>query len=289
MGPTVTLDLTTPRRPTFTAPQVGSAGATLTFELVVSDGNLSATSQAEVIVQNVNHPPVARTAPGLTVYENRPVTLSGVSSSDPDGDALTYSWSQVGGSPIVTLSDLHAAAPGFTAPLVSAGGADLVFQLIVHDGVVSSRPELMTVHVRNVDDPPQCQFAYPKPPRLPSTASSRLDVLWPPNHKMIDLAVGGVTDPGATTVTVTVVGVTQDEPTAGLGEGDTPTDAIIQGNEVLLRAERAGTGNGRVYAITFRAENDFGETCTGTVSVCVPRAARGACVDDGQVYRSTAP
>ena len=40
--------------------------------------------------------------------------------------------------------------------------------------------------------------------------------------------------------TITITGVTQDEPTNGLGDGDTGPDAIINGNTVLLRAERSG-------------------------------------------------
>ena len=57
---------------------------------------------------------------------------------------------------------------------------------------------------------------------------------------------------------------------------------------LLLRAERAGLGNGRVYQIRFKAEDSFGESCIGTVTVCVPHDRRdGACGDDGQLYDST--
>lgn len=89
---------------------------------------------------------------------------------------------------------------------------------------------------------------------------------------------------------LTMPRVTQDEPVNGLGDGDTSPDAVLQGSQALLRAERARSGNGRVYQVTFTASDGFGGSCTGSVPVCVPRD-RGAtgCVDGGQLYDSTRP
>ena len=88
---------------------------------------------------------------------------------------------------------------------------------------------------------------------------------------------------------ITILGVTQDEPQNGLGDGDTPIDAVIQGETTLLRAERSGLGNGRVYRISFLATDSGGGACTGSVAVCVPhdRGKGNQCIDDGQVYDST--
>ena len=47
-----------------------------------------------------------------------------------------------------------------------------------------------------------------------------------------------------------------------------------------LRAERLGTGNGRVYVITFAA-SDGRATVTGTVRVTVPHDQSHAAVDSG--------
>jgi hypothetical protein len=41
--------------------------------------------------------------------------------------------------------------------------------------------------------------------------------------------------------------VTQSEPLNGLGDGDTSPDAVLQGDSVLLRAERSGLGTGQRY------------------------------------------
>ena len=69
-------------------------------------------------------------------------------------------------------------------------------------------------------------------------------------------------------------------------------DAVIQGGTVLLRAERSGTRNGRVYRIRFLADDGLGGTCTGSVNICVPRdKGRNAlpCIDDGQNFSSLGP
>jgi hypothetical protein len=59
-GPPVSLMLTNPVRATFTAPIVSLGGATLTFQLIVSDGLLSSDPDTvDVVVTNTNHAPVA--------------------------------------------------------------------------------------------------------------------------------------------------------------------------------------------------------------------------------------
>ena len=111
--------------------------------------------------------------------------------------------------------------------------------------------------------------------------------LWPPNHKLVPIAVGNVTtaDRGASAITVT--GVLQDEPTNGLGDGDTAVDAIIVNGAAQVRAERDGGGDGRVYYINFKATTDGG-SCTGTVTVGVQKdEGRRAAVGQGPKFDST--
>lgn len=278
-GPTVSLSDPQSPTPTFTAPTVGMGGATLAFELTVSDGVNSATDTVDVFVENVNHQPTANAGTDQTKNEGTLVTLDGTGSNDSDGDGLTYAWTQVAG-PSVALSDSSSSTPSFTAPLVGPGGATLVFQVVVNDGLADSLPDEVAITVQNVNDPPDCRLAQPT-----------LTTLWPPNHKLISVGITGVTDPDKDGVVISITGVTQDELVNGLGDGDTSPDAVIQRSNVLLRAERSGKGNGRVYRVNFTADDGQGGVCAGSVNVGVPHSMKPgmSAVDDGQLYDSTQP
>ena len=69
-GPTVLLSAPDSVQPTFTAPHVAVGGETLTFKLVVSDGQeFSEPDYLNVIITNVNNPPVALAGDDQTVSE----------------------------------------------------------------------------------------------------------------------------------------------------------------------------------------------------------------------------
>ena len=65
-----------------------------------------------------NLAPVANAGTNRTVKAGTKVKLSGLKSTDPEGEALYYSWSQVRGSK-VSLLDLNMAEASFLAPQVS--------------------------------------------------------------------------------------------------------------------------------------------------------------------------
>ena len=289
-GPAVTLTGADTSGPTFTAPYAGTGGAagvvaTLIFELLVDDGypaDAPATGytlanvrdRVTVEITNTNNVPVANAGADQTVDENSPVALSGTLSSDPDSDTLTYAWTQTGG-PVVTLNGGATATPSFTAPFISAGGADFTFSLAVDDGYGGTAKDFVVVHVQNRNDPP-----------LASAAQPTIGKLWPPNHQMVAVSITGVSDPD-NNATITITGVTQDEPTSGLGDGDTPIDAVIDGGTVLLRAERSGKGDGRVYRISFTA-SDLEGSSSGMVKVVVPHSVKKPAIDSsGTLYNST--
>jgi hypothetical protein len=133
------------------------------------------------------------------------------------------------------------------------------------------------VAVEQHNRPPDCSGAVANP-----------DVMWPPNHKLVPVEILGVTDPDGDPVAITVTGITQDEPTNGQGDGDTSPDGVGVGtSQPQVRAERAGTRNGRVYVISFRADDGKGGSCNGSVKVSIPHDKKGTAIDDGQTYDST--
>jgi hypothetical protein len=229
----------------------------------------------------VNHVPVANAGPDQTVNESSTVRLDGTASSDPDGDPITYySWIQIAGTP-VTLSDTSSAQPTFTAPQQPPRGQEtLTFSLTVTDTFgASSAPDTVDVTVQDIYSPPDCSSAQPS-----------VSKLWPANHKFRQVSIVGVTehDPDITTIYIAVTSVFQDEPTVGTGGGDAAPDAVIQADgTVLLRAEHANSGNGRVYHVAFTADDGYAGTCSNTVTVCVPITKNGSCIDGGPLYDST--
>ncbi len=94
-----------------------------------------------------NQAPVA--IAGDDLYENVAVTktigLDGSSSVDPDGNTLTYSWTQVAG-PTVTLAGANSAMPTFTVTPVATATA-LRFQLVVNDGATNSPADETVVNL----------------------------------------------------------------------------------------------------------------------------------------------
>jgi hypothetical protein len=132
--------------------------------------------------------------------------------------------------------------------------------------------------VVNVNDPPVCTLAQASPNRL-----------WPPNHTMTQVNIVGLSDPNNQSLTVTYTAVMQDEPVNGLGDGDMSPDAAVAGNSILLRAERAGTGNGRIYVVHFTATDTEGASCSSTVRVSVPHSKKDPAVENQQLYNSFGP
>lgn len=124
-----------------------------------------------------------------------------------------------------------------------------------------------------------------QPPDVASAAASEPE-LWPPNGRMGDGSILGVTDPEGEPVSVEITAITQDEPVGGDPDAEINADGTFR-----LRAAREGSGNGRVYRIAFRAVDASGAESQGAVTVEVRHDRRGSepAVDDGQDYDATVP
>ena len=109
-------------------------------------------------------------------------------------------------------------------------------------------------------------------PPVFESASASPDVLWPANHKMVPVTVtASVADVGDPSPITRIVSVTSNEAPNGSGDGHTDTDWQITGPlTVDLRAERSGTGSGRVYTITVESRDHSGNASIKTVTVAVP-------------------
>jgi len=112
-GPAVTLDDPTSTAPTFDVPDLISDDE-ITFKLEVSDGKTITEDTVVISISADNDPPTVDAGPFQSVNEGDAVTL-GASGVDPEGEAITYTWTQVDGVS-VTLDGTDTANPSFTAP-----------------------------------------------------------------------------------------------------------------------------------------------------------------------------
>lgn len=106
-------------------------------------------------------------------------------------------------------------------------------------------------------------------------AAASLTTLWPANHQMTDVSISYSTAdncslPGAISC---VLSVASNEPVNGLGDGDQSPDwTVVNSNLVKLRAERSGTGTGRVYTVTITCTDQAGRSSSQNVTVNVPHS-----------------
>ncbi len=105
----------------------------------------------------VNLPPVARIAPAVTPVEcashsGTQITLDGSASSDPDGDTLTFSWTQdgnpVGGNTSMLTVTVPLGAHAFALTVTDPGGLSntATAQVMVQD----TTPPTLTLSTTNI-------------------------------------------------------------------------------------------------------------------------------------------
>jgi len=223
---------------------------------------VGSATQCETIEITEQRPPVAicqdlnLEADAITCMQDGDINNG---SYDPNGDAITRSYSVQGPYPAgTTLVTLTVTDP---------------------HGLTDSCEATVTV---NDVTPPMIT--------IPDVAAT----MWPPNHKYkgFELADCGaqVVDNCDGDIDVSSVGVItsiySDEPENVKGDGNTMDDIMITSlTSFEVRSERAGEGNGRVYGITFDVSDGSDNTSEAVCRIEVPHSQNGdAAIDDGPAY-----
>lgn len=183
------------------------------------------------------------------------VQLDGSGSTTQAGETiLSYEW-LLGGEVIAT---------GVSPTVVLGLGVHEV-TLRATDSLGSVDEDTVAVTVEDTTTPTLSLYASPH-------------VLWPANHKLIDVHVTAtVSDACDADPAVVLVEIINSESDDSSGGGDGNTDDDVQeadtGTEdydVKLRAERRGKGDGRVYTLVYRATDGSGNSVDAEVTVEVP-------------------
>lgn len=194
------------------------------------------------------------------------ITLSG-NVSDFDGDGLNYGWYE-GGSELYTsfIGTTVDGTPVTLPDYVLIGGLPLgnhVITLEANDG--TNPPVSVNITVDVIDT---------TAPTIQATVDS--GILWPPNHKMVDVVIQVTATDNSDSVTLSAT-VSSSEPPDTNGDGNTIPDYTtpvidqITGEITLqLKAERKGKGAGKTYTITVTATDDSGNSSDAIVEVVAP-------------------
>lgn len=185
--------------------------------------------------------------PVLTVPAN--IT---VEATSPQGTVVTFTPTATENATITcnppSGSTFPIGATSVNCTATNAAGSDTeVFQVRVRDTVA---PVIITVN------------ATP-------------DVLWPPNHEMVQVTLNAVVlDVADLSPTTSIIAVSSSQPVNAPGDGNTSPDWEITGPmTVNLRAERAGNTD-RIYTITIQSTDDSGNSSTATTFVRVTQSRR---------------
>ena len=188
-------------------------------------------------------------------------------------------------------NDMYVASWPHTVSVIDSTTNKITDNILVGNNPRSLEynPSNENIYVSNTDDdtvslistvrnnPPDCRGATPSESNL-----------WPPNNKLTNIRITGITDPDGDRVKIKITAIAQDEPTK-IQPGDPSPDGFGIGTDIAkVRAERDGNDNGRFYHIWLEASDGKKDgTCSGEVIVTVPHDLATAPIDSGAIYDST--
>jgi hypothetical protein len=217
-----------------------------------------------------NKAPVACVAGGNQIVEadsncEARVVLDGSCSSDADStpgtndDINDFDWYEIV-DPCDPNTDIFLGSGEVIECNLPLGEHTILLE--VNDTAGASDSNGITVTVEDVTPP---EFSLSVEP----------NVLWPVNHKMVGIVpTFTMSDNCDESPEVMLVSITVNDSNDGIGGGHTDDDIQIDEGNIYLRAERSGTGTGRVYMITYQAVDDSNNVAADSATVTVPHDSR---------------
>lgn len=217
--------------------------------------------------RNANEIPEINEIVSGNTYTLQDEIVLGAQVSDQDGDEVTYSWKEgtttlCSGIMVTTDDGAPVYLPSCQLPAGQSLGIH-IYGLEINDSFNGSVTRTATITVKDSQAP---------------TMAPTIDksILWPPSHEMVDVAItsNATDDSGCLSLDVEV---SSNEYESDASNGDKSPDFSAPqidpptGNIFMqLRAERNGSGNGRVYQVTIIATDCSGNSSSTTLEVICP-------------------
>jgi uncharacterized repeat protein (TIGR01451 family) len=227
---------------------VSGASASLTISV---EGTTTITFYGTDNAGNVESPKT------LTVMlDKTPPSITSVRTPPPNANGWNNTSVTVSFQCSDALSGLAAGSPPAPTTLSSEGAGQSVSGTCTD---VAGNAASATVSNINIDK------------TAPTVACSAIpSILWPPNNKLVPISTSvTVSDALSGSGGFTLVSVTSNEPDSRQGDiqGFVTGTASTTG---FLRAQRLGSGTGRVYTLTYSGADGAGNTALCTTTVLVP-------------------
>jgi hypothetical protein len=268
-----------------TAPTV-NAGADQTLEATSTSGaaaTISPTSDDACSIASVV------IDPDLAIYPlgNTTVTATATDGSgNQSSSSMTVTVVDTTAPELNVPADIEVEATGpMTVVNIGAATATDIFPVTVSSNQPASYPLGTTTVTWSATDSNGNQSSGTQAVTVVDTTAPNFDMdqttdmLWPPNHKMVLVAVISNVDDLVDGNPMVDIQVTSNQDINGNGDGNTDSDWSVNqvgGQwEVRLRAERTGRGEDRDYTIVVTVTDSNGNSSTATTVATVPHDKGG--------------